>query len=143
MNEKVINILNLIKLDATQLKNRIIYRQNEYIHIFASKRTREHFQEIFKSRYDSFTASELSECPAQIMGYVDSFYEDVDNLKWYFNTTEDMPKTIETKLGAWLKSINSKYMDLTNAVEEFLNSQLDDFPVNINEVNENNTSEFD
>lgn len=87
--------LLLIKLDAESLFNRIKYRQKEYIHTMAIKRTREHFKDVFKSRYNDLGFHDLKHFSPEIILEMDCFYNEIDNLRWYMMHTEDMPATIE------------------------------------------------
>ena len=88
-------ILTLIKFDATHLLERIRDRKTQYVEVFALRRTREHFPQIFKSRYDEATIRDLSHCSTETISVLDQFYTVVDELKWYLFVTEDMPNTVD------------------------------------------------
>lgn len=87
--------LTLLKIDANNVFNRIRDRKNEYLEIFALRRTREHFPMIFNNRYEKTTVSDLAHCSTDLIEILDQFYTMVDDIKWYLFKTEDMPNTVE------------------------------------------------
>ncbi len=87
--------LTLLKLDANNVFNRIRDRKNEYLEIFALRRTRDHFPMIFNNRYEKTTVSDLAHCSTDLIEILDQFYSMVDDIKWYLFKTEDMPNTVE------------------------------------------------
>ncbi|MBT7609869.1 MAG: hypothetical protein HN576_08935 [Bacteriovoracaceae bacterium] len=119
MNTKEItqNILLLLKLDSKRLYDRIKYRSPEYLSIFSNKRTREHFREIFKNRYDSIEIEDLKLCSESVIRNVDEFYHFVDEMKWYLNTTEDMPNTVDDKIHKLIAKMNPILIELHTAID--------------------------
>jgi hypothetical protein len=93
--------------------DRLVFRRAEYIEIFALKRTREHFEDIFYSRFQTASIEDLSHCSQDIIAALDEFYSHIDDLKWYFNHTEDMPATVEEKVERELKSLEKSYEKLS------------------------------
>lgn len=89
-----LKVLVVLRTDAQRLFERIKYRQAEYLHHFSSKRTREHFSQIFWNRYQGATLSDLKELSEEILSGFDTFYSKVDDLKWYLSITEDMPAKV-------------------------------------------------
>jgi hypothetical protein len=87
--------LTLLRLDAKNVFSRIRDRKNEYLEIFALRRTREHFPMIFNNRYEKTTVSDLAHCSTDLIELLDQFYTLVDDIKWYLFKTEDMPNTVE------------------------------------------------
>lgn len=94
-DEQTQRLLILIKLDANNLFDRIKERKNEYLEIFALRRTREHFPQIFKNRYQDLPLLELKQCNEDLITLLDHFYKIVDDMSWYLYATEDMPGTVE------------------------------------------------
>jgi hypothetical protein len=90
--------LLMFKLDAKNLFSRVLYRKPEYITIFALKRTRDHFIDIFKNRYRDVTLSEISHCALETIQALNDFYDEVDSIRWYLITTEDMPNSVSDEL---------------------------------------------
>ena len=80
------------------LFSRILYRKPEYITIFALKRTREHFEDIFKNRYRDVTMDEISNCSIDTIQALNNFYEETESIRWYLVTTEDMPNGVSDEL---------------------------------------------
>jgi hypothetical protein len=119
MNTKEItqNVLLLLKLDSQRLYDRIKYRSPEYLSIFSSKRTREHFREIFKNRYDSIEIEDLKLCGDPVIRSADEFYHFVDEMKWYLNTTEDMPNSVDDKIHKLIARMNSILIELHSSID--------------------------
>ena len=92
--EAALRILTLLRLDAQRLFERIKYREPEYMMVFSQRRTREHFPEIFKNRYDQAGMAELQHCGEEVIVGLDQFYNKVDELRWYLNHTQDMPGAV-------------------------------------------------
>lgn len=105
-------LLVILKLDARRLFERLKYRAPEYLTIFSLKRTREHFKEVFYSRYETCNVSELLLCSEEVLVGLDQFYSSVEALRWYLGHTEDMPAKVEDKVYARLKEIEVFYETL-------------------------------
>ena len=95
---KTLSILTLLRVDAQRLFERIKYRRPEYMQIFSAKRTRDHFGRIFQNRYESTQVSDLKHCSPEVIVELDRFYTKIDDLRWYLETTEDMPATLDENL---------------------------------------------
>jgi len=87
--------LTLLRIDAKNVFARIRERKNEYLEIFALRRTRDHFPMIFNNRYEKTTINDLAHCSTDLIELLDQFYTLVDDIKWYLFKTEDMPNTVE------------------------------------------------
>jgi hypothetical protein len=88
-------ILTLLKIDAQRLLERITDRKQEYVEVFALRRTREHFPFIFDNRYSKASVRDLSHCSLETITAIDQFYHVVDEMRWYLYCTEDMPNTVD------------------------------------------------
>lgn len=104
--------LTILKLDAERLYERVIQRRKEYMLTFAVKRTREHFKDVFFSRYNTITFSDLKILSPTLISCLDRYYTEVDNLRWYLNSTEDMPATVEDKTGRDIKELRESFETL-------------------------------
>ncbi len=102
----------LLKLDALRLFERIKYRAPEYMYDFSLKRTRDHFPEIFKNRYDNVTIEELMLCGQEVIAGLDLFYTKVDEMRWYLNHTQDMPNRVEDKLHHHIRELEKHFETL-------------------------------
>lgn len=87
--------LILFKQDIESLYDRLIKRQKEYVSILVGKRVRDHFDLIFKSKYDSATLEMLVQLPREVIESIGAFYKETEDLRWYFYHTEDMAATIQ------------------------------------------------
>lgn len=105
-------MLMLLKLDALRLFERIKYRAPEYMYDFSLKRTRDHFPEIFRNRYDEVTIKELMLCGQEVLAGLDMFYNKVDEMRWYLNHTQDMPNRVEDKLHHHIKELEKHFQTL-------------------------------
>lgn len=94
-DEATQRILMLLKIDANNLFNRIKNRKNEYLEIFALRRTREHFPMIFRNRYDETPLHDLTHCSTDLITTLDQYYTLAEEMNWYLFQTEDMPNTVE------------------------------------------------
>lgn len=105
-------LLLIIKLDATNLYNRITQRKKESLHDFSLKRERQVFEELFFTRYYTIKANELSQFDGELIQTIDQFYTLVDELKWYLHHTQDMINKIEDTYMLMLKQISPNYQSL-------------------------------
>lgn len=87
--------LLLLKIDSKNLLGRIETRFSEVMDDFSLKRDRSIFREIFFSRYEKMTMSELAHLSSEIIELANSYYQSVNELYWYVSHTQDMPNTIE------------------------------------------------
>lgn len=113
----------MVKEDIQELMRRLNVRMEGALRIFGQKRNREHFKEVFFNRFKSFSPQVLADIDEEIYPFVVSYYESVDDLYWYFMSTEDMPSLVETNVVATMKKLNGKYGEL---IEMFLNVSVSD-----------------
>lgn len=112
ISEESQRILMLLKLDALRLFERIKYRAPEYMYDFSLKRTRDHFPEVFKNRYDNVKIEELMLCGQEVIAGLDQFYTKVDEVRWYLNHTQDMPNRVEDKLHHHIRELEKHFETL-------------------------------
>lgn len=93
-----LRFLVLLRNDARNLFSRINERHSEFIDVFSLKRDRTVFKEIFRNRYGTMTMGELANFSIEIIELADKYYQDVDELFWYLERTQDMPNTIEDEI---------------------------------------------
>ena len=108
------NIIGVIRDDMNGLVHRLNFHQEGYIKVFSNERTRQHFDDIFYSRYSTITGSDLALIDPEMLELVSRFYKEVKDLYLYFRMTEDMPSAVANKLSTSLKLINdlhSKFID--------------------------------
>lgn len=102
-------VLLLLKLDAQGLYQRLVEREKDYMNIFSLKRTKDHFKHLFISKYYNVSFKELLFCSEEVILTAETFYNRVDDIKWYLLNTEDMPNTVEDNLKIHLKKLKKDY----------------------------------
>lgn len=109
-NEKAVAkaYLTLVKLDAQDILDKLIFRRPVYLEVFALKRSRDHFADLFKSRYDSLSMKELSVFSPESLVALNKYYNSIDDIRWYLYHTQDMPNTVEEKLERWFIDLSKK-----------------------------------
>lgn len=110
-------LLVLIKQDSSRLFERIKSRQAEYLYVFSVKRTREHFKDVFKNRFEALSIQELCTCSEEVIVASDAFYAAVDDLRWYLNHTENMPGTVEENVQTATRKISKLYEVLSMSID--------------------------
>lgn len=115
--------LLLFKIDAKNLFERIKFRRKEYVEVFALKRTRRHFKEVFFSRYNSATIFDLSHCPFEVIEALNSFHQQVSELFWYLSHTEDMPNTIQDEILRKCNRLERSYETLSLYIDAELSGE--------------------
>lgn len=107
-----LEILTLFKLEGKRVFERIKYRAPEYINIFANKRTRGHYKDVFDNRYKNARIEELKFCGQEVIVALDKFFSTVDDIYWYLMCTEDMPTTISDHLEKKIRDLEVEWQNL-------------------------------
>jgi hypothetical protein len=92
-DEVAARVRNLFALDATGIMRRLEARRDEMFVLFSRLRSREPLLSAIASRYGVAAVQGLLHLTVQEQAVVDRFYERLDDLRWYFTYTEDMPGT--------------------------------------------------
>ena len=121
MDDQSLKILTILRLDAQRVFERVKYREAEYMHHFSSKRTRDHFPEVFKNRYDDVGVEDLLLCGEEVIIGLDQFYFKVDELKWYLMVTNDMPGTVHEHVRHGIKELEVAY----DILQLYINAELE------------------
>lgn len=133
--------LLLFKLDVQNLFNRLWGRKHEYITLFALKRSREHYETIFKSRYESATFDDLAYCDEETITALDQFYSYVEEIKWYLDHTQDMPNTIEDELTRMFHRLEDTYRMVMLYIDAELGVKSDAMAMDFSSASEEPTFE--
>lgn len=120
-NSEIRKVLLLIRNDVQNLYERVKDRKNEYLELFSVKRTRAHFPEIFKNRYDEIPFTDLKLCEEELLVALDKFYKTIDEMKWYLMTTEDMPARIDDRVHQLMRELETDYA----MIDLYLNAQIE------------------
>lgn len=118
--EETQRILVLLKIDANNLFRRIKERKQEYLEIFALRRTREHFPMIFRNRYEGTSIMDLSHCSTDLIALLDQYYTHCEEMNWYLFQTEDMPNTVEDYIDRKIRKMEK----LLATLNLFLDAEL-------------------
>lgn len=119
-NEEVQRLLTLLRIDAQRVFERVKYREPEYMQTFSMKRTREHFKDIFKNRYEDVKIIELKLCSEEVIVGLDQFFTKMDDMRWYLNHTEDMPGTVEVNVSQYITELESAH----EMLQLYINAEL-------------------
>lgn len=125
-DELAIRVLTILKLDAKSLYDRLVNYYPEYVNILTLRRTREHFKDLFRSKYDSITMEDLRRCGQEVIVELDRFYSKVYSIKWYLYHTEDMPNRIQDFVQHELKDLEKIYHSLEMYINAEWSSQKDE-----------------
>lgn len=138
----------LVQQDLQEVVKRINSRMADALRMFAQKRSRDHFEQIFFNRFKTFTTSVLTDLEEDVYPLIVNIYEEIDQLYWYLKSTEDMPSLVNTKVAAYLKTMNLNYGKILDLLisnrlldkeGELLDDQID---LGENQNYENVDSEF-
>ncbi|XXF79891.1 hypothetical protein P2318_09135 [Myxococcaceae bacterium GXIMD 01537] len=99
-NETYLRVRNLIAQDAANIMRRLEARRDEMFALFSRLRSREPMLATISTRFTSATFHDLVHVSVHEQAVVNHFYEVLDDLRWYFTYTEDMPSTAHHTFGA-------------------------------------------
>lgn len=102
-------ILIILRADAQDLFRRLDVHLRESVSILNLKRTREHFRDLFKSRFHTFTAGELKLIDEATIVAVTEFYREIDELHWFLTHTQDQPQMILDRCEKALKIVRTHF----------------------------------
>ncbi|PIP94263.1 MAG: hypothetical protein COW00_00035 [Bdellovibrio sp. CG12_big_fil_rev_8_21_14_0_65_39_13] len=140
LSTKESRVLLLLQLDAQRIFERIKYREIEYMRIFSYRRTREHFKDIFRNRYDECSLEYLAFVSEEVIASLDQFYTKVEELRWYLMNTEDMPATVSDNVSHAIFELHERYETLQLYLNAELGVTLEKAPI-VEEVGEVVSSE--
>lgn len=106
------SFLTLIRLDAEGLFQRIQDKQADYLMILNFKRTREHFADIFQSKYGQISITDLKQLKESTIYSLDYFHREVCELKWYLLHTEDLPAMVNGRTTAAIKKLKNLFHEM-------------------------------
>lgn len=112
--------LVLLKIDATNLFERIDSRHKEFMDDFSLKRDRAIFDEVFYSRYKGLSMEELSYFSTEVIELANQYYQKIEKLHWYLLQTQDMPTTIEDEVIRYCSNLKI----LVNNLNLYIDAEL-------------------
>jgi hypothetical protein len=116
LDETPARVRNLIALDAALIMRRLEARRDEMFTLFSRLRSREPMLSTIATRFTSATFHDLVHLPEREQAVVHGFYERLDELRWYFTYTEDMPSTVQQTFGAFHRRLEDAYRQLVVAL---------------------------
>ncbi|MDY7227305.1 hypothetical protein [Hyalangium rubrum] len=108
-DETPARVRNLIALDAALIMRRLAARRDEMFTLFSRLRSREPMLSTITTRFNSATFHDLVHLPEREQAVVHAFHERLDEMRWYFTYTEDMPSTVQQTFTALYRRLEEAY----------------------------------
>ncbi|MBJ6762878.1 hypothetical protein JGU66_19110 [Myxococcaceae bacterium JPH2] len=108
-DEMTARVRNLLAMDAAGIMRRLDARRDEMFLLFSRLRSREPLLGTIASRYADGAFTQLVHLTEQESAVVDHFYSRLDELRWYFTYTEDMPGTAQLTFNALHRRLEESY----------------------------------
>lgn len=116
LDETPARVRNLIALDAALIMRRLAARRDEMFILFSRLRSREPMLTTITTRWNSATFHDLVHLPESEQAVVHGFHERLDEMRWYFTYTEDMPSTVQQTFIALYRRLEEAYRVLVVAL---------------------------
>jgi hypothetical protein len=116
LDETPDRVRNLIALDAALIMRRLGARRDEMFTLFSRLRSREPMLSTIATRFTSATFHDLVHMPEKEQAVVHGFYERLDEMRWYFTYTEDMPSTVQQTFTTLHRRLEEAYRLLVVAL---------------------------
>jgi hypothetical protein len=116
LDETSDRVRNLIALDAALIMRRLGARRDEMFTLFSRLRSREPMLSTIATRFTSATFHDLVHMPEKEQAVVHGFYERLDEMRWYFTYTEDMPSTVQQTFTTLHRRLEEAYRLLVVAL---------------------------
>lgn len=128
-----VSILHLLKADMKGLNDRLNNNYEDYMRVFSLKRRRDHFDDIFQTKFSTATIEQLAELSEDQFNLINEYYNRVNKTYLYLKFTEDMPAMVKDKVSSHLRDINKLYNEFVdydmNEVSDF--EPEDDVPIDL------------
>ncbi|NNB86686.1 hypothetical protein HJC10_19955 [Corallococcus exiguus] len=108
-DETTARVRNLLALDAAGIMRRLAARREDMFLLFSRLRSRGPLVETVASRYADGAFAQLIHLTEQEQAVVDHFYGRLDELRWYFTYTEDMPGTAHQTFNSLHRRLEESY----------------------------------
>ncbi len=117
LSDAAIRSMHLVALDSTNLVRRLEERHLEMVSVFSRLRDREGLVGAMRNYGLSARFEDVSVLPPAVQTAVTQFYEVVDELRWYFQFTTDMPGTLAERFAGHRKRLEEAHAVLSVALE--------------------------
>ena len=128
MPEAVVRTAHLVAVDSTNLVRRLEDRHHEMISAFSRLRDREALLGAMRNYGLSARFEDVAALPAEAQAAVIAFYERVDDLRWYFQFTTDMPGTLAEIFTMHRRRLKEAHEALAAALEAATEPSAGDLP---------------
>lgn len=116
-SDAAVRTMHLVALDATALVRRLQERQHEMLSAFSRLRDREGLLGAMRNFGLTARFEDLAVLAPEVQREVASFYELVDELRWYFQFTTDMPGALADRFTAHRLRLQAAHERLAQALE--------------------------
>ncbi len=113
---RITHVRHLLAVDAANVVQRLVSRQQEMVALFSRRRDRTPMTEAVRSWFLSITFGELALLPPAEQKAVSLFYELLDELRWYLQYTEDMPTQVLQKVALYVSRLETNHRTLVAAI---------------------------
>lgn len=114
--EAAARVRHLIALDAANVMRRLLARQVEMVGLFSRLRDRAPMLQTVHSSFHSAGFPELVVLEPAEQAVVNAFYEELAELRWYFQYTEDMPTAVHATTALRVKALSEAHARLTGII---------------------------
>lgn len=109
-------VRHLIALDASNIMKRLALHHVEMVSLFSRLRDRAPMVETVKSWFCSVEFSALAELEPSEQAAANAFYQELGELRWYLQYTEDMPMRVQQEVVTRLAQLQTAHRKLTGAI---------------------------
>ena len=117
LSDAAVRSMHLVALDSTNLVRRLDERHLEMVSAFSRLRDREGLLGSMRNVGLSARFEDVAALPPAVQTAVAAFYELVDELRWYFQFTTDMPGTLADRFTGYRKQLGEAHAVLAVALE--------------------------
>lgn len=115
-SDEAARVRHLLALDAANLMSRLRARHADMVALFSRLRDRGPLLETVQCWFTSISFGELCLLsPAEQLA-ANGFYELLGEVRWYLQYTEDMPGTVQQRLGTFLRRLEERHVALVAAL---------------------------
>jgi len=109
-------VKSLLGLEAEALMRRLEARRGQMIGLFSRHRDREALLWPLRSSLPSAGFSDLAQLEPAVQRAASAFCEELDELRWYFQYTEDMPQSAQGVFNQHLTRLRTAWGRLSAAL---------------------------
>lgn len=109
-------VRHLLALDAEAVVQRLESKHDQAIGLFSRLRTRDGLVELCRSHFASVSFSDLARLAPDEQQAVQAFHAQLDDLRWYVRSTEDMPSTVRSTVALLLTRLVERHRELTAVI---------------------------